>query len=293
MAALIENGAGYLCLSFDFDGPSLWIQRGMTTPTSISRGEFGAVAVPRILRLLERRGLPATFFVPGHTIETYPDVCAAIAAAGHEIALHGYAHEYNPTVSADTERWAMDRSFTLIEQLCDRPPTGYRAPSGELTAATIELLLDRGLTYDSSLMGHDYQPYMVRRDDRFPDNAPAQWGDTTTLVELPWSWTTDDYVYLEFVAFRRSVMPGLRRPADMFDNFSGDLRWMSANVDHGVYTVVFHPQVIGRGHRLLAFEAWLDGIADLGLTCARLDDIATAHLAGRRFGIEPGVRRAT
>lgn len=287
MAALADSTAGYVCLSFDFDGPSLWIQRGMTTPTSISRGEFGAVAVPRLLRLLERRNLPATFFVPGHTIETYPTECAAIVAAGHEVALHGYAHEFNPTVDPDTERWAMEHSAALIERVCGRRPVGYRAPSGELTAATIDLLVEHGLTYDSSLMGHDYQPYALRRGDRFPERAAAQWGEPTALVELPWSWSTDDYVYLEFVAFRRMLMPGLRRPGDMFENFTGDLRWMTGNVAHGVYTVVFHPQVIGRGHRLLALEAWLDEIADLGLTFARLADVAAAHVAGRRFGIEP------
>jgi len=287
MAELADNPAGYVCLTFDFDGPSLWIQRGMTTPTSISRGEFGAVAVPRILRLLERRGLPVTFFIPGHTIETYPAECAAIADAGHEIALHGYAHEFNPTVAPDTERWAMARSVELIEHLRGRRPVGYRAPSGELTESTIDLLLDHGVTYDSSLMGHDHRPYAVRRGDRFPEDGPAQWGDATPLVELPWSWSTDDYVYLEFVAFRRSIMPGLRRPVDMFDNFTGDLRWMTANVGHGVATVVFHPQVIGRGHRLLALDAWLDDIAELELSFARLADIAAAHLAGRRFGIEP------
>jgi peptidoglycan/xylan/chitin deacetylase (PgdA/CDA1 family) len=287
MAELADNPAGYVCLTFDFDGPSLWIQRGMTTPTSISRGEFGAVAVPRILRLLERRGLPATFFVPGHTLETYPDDCAAIVAGGHEVGLHGYAHEYNPTVAPDTERWAMDRSAALIESLCGRPPAGYRAPSGELTGATIDLLLERGVTYDSSLMAHDYAPYAVRRGDVLPDDGPARWGEPTSLVELPWSWSSDDYVYLEFVAFRRSIMPGLRRPADMFDNFAGDLRWMTANVGHGVYNVVFHPQVIGRGHRLLALEAWLDDIGELGLTFARCDDVAAAHLAGRQFGEEP------
>ena len=200
MAELADNPAGYVCLSFDFDGPSLWIQRGMTTPTSISRGEFGAVAVPRILRLLERRGLAATFFVPGHTLETYPDECAAIAAAGHEIALHGYAHEFNPTVEPERERWAMSRSFTLIERLCGRPPTGYRAPSGELTTATIDLLVEHGLTYDSSLMGHDYRPYAVRRGDQLPDDAPARWGEPTALVELPWSWS-----------YRRLRLPRVRR----------------------------------------------------------------------------------
>src|SRR4051794_25277981 len=152
MAELADNAAGYVCLTFDFDGPSLWIQRGMTNPTSISRGEFGAVAVPRILRLLERRAIPATFFIPGHTLETYPDVCATVAAAGCEVGLHGYAHEFNPTVSPDVERWAMARSYELVARLCGAPPSGYRAPSGELTEHTVELLLEHGLAYDSSLM---------------------------------------------------------------------------------------------------------------------------------------------
>jgi hypothetical protein len=72
----------------------------------------------------------------------------------------------------------------------------------------------------------------------------------------------------------------------MFDNFAGDLQWMTGNVEHGVCTVVFHPQVIGRGHRLLALERWLDEIAELGLTSARLDQVAAACVSGRSFGIE-------
>src|SRR5829696_9000201 len=159
MTELERNPKGYVCLSFDFDGPSLWMQRGMTTPTPISRGEFGAVAVPRILRLLAHRGIPSTFFIPGHTMETYPDVCQMVVDAGCEVALHGYAHEFNPRVSLDRERWAMARSFELAARLTGQPPLGYRAPSGELTMQTIDLLLEHGLTYDSSLMGHDYQPY--------------------------------------------------------------------------------------------------------------------------------------
>jgi peptidoglycan/xylan/chitin deacetylase (PgdA/CDA1 family) len=286
--ALDDNPTGYVCLTFDFDGPSLWIQRGMTTPTPVSRGEFGAVAVPRILRLLRRREIPATFFIPGHTIETYPDVCRMIVDAGGEVGLHGYAHEFNPRVDAERERWAMAKSHALAEQLCGRPPAGYRAPSGELTVQTIDLLVDHGLVYDSSLMGHDYQPYPLRRGDVLPDDGPAQWGPATSLVELPWSWTLDDYVYLEFVTFRHALMPGLRRPADMFDNFRGDVSWMVDNVTRGVCTTVFHPQVIGRGHRLLALEHWLDEVGELGVSFARLDEIAAAVNAGVAFGLEPG-----
>jgi peptidoglycan/xylan/chitin deacetylase (PgdA/CDA1 family) len=100
MREVATNENGFVCLSFDFDGPSLWMQRRMTGPSTVSRGEFGAVAVPRILRLLARREIPCTFFIPGHTLETYPDVCRMIADAGCEIGLHGYAHEYNPTVEA-------------------------------------------------------------------------------------------------------------------------------------------------------------------------------------------------
>ena len=106
------------------------------------------------------------------------------------------------------------------------------------------------------------------------------------MLELPFSWTLDDYVYLEFVTFRRMLMPGLRRPEDMFANFTGDVRWMVRDVRHGVCTVVFHPQVIGRGHRLLALEAWLDEIAALGVTFARMDAIARAVASGREFGRE-------
>jgi peptidoglycan-N-acetylglucosamine deacetylase len=284
--SFVANPVGHVCLSFDFDGPSLWLQRRQTTPTPISRGEFGAVAVPRILRLLAQRQITATFFVPGHTIETYPDVCRAIAAAGHEVALHGYAHELNALLGRDQEEGLLVRSMKLIEDLTGSAPCGYRAPSGDVTDQTLELLIAYGLTYDSSLMGHDYQPYRVRLGSTFPLDQPVQWGAATNLVELPWSWTLDDYVYLEFVTFRRMLMPGLKSPTEMFENFAGDVEWMTREVNAGVCTVVFHPQVIGRGHRLLALEAWLDRISDLGVSFSRMDQIAQAVATGTALGIE-------
>lgn len=284
--SFVPNPVGHVCLSFDFDGPSLWIQRRQTTPAPISRGEFGAVAVPRILKLLAKRNIPATFYVPGHTIETYPDVCRAIAEAGHEMALHGYAHELNAMLSEEEERQILLRSMKLIEDLTGAPPSGYRAPSGDVTDQTLQLLIEHGLTYDSSLMGHDYQPYRVRMGSTFPVDQPAQWGTETGLVELPWSWTLDDYVYLEFVTFRRMLMPGLKSPVEMFENFAGDVEWMVREVTAGVVTPVFHPQVIGRGHRLLALESWIDRVARLGVTFSRMDHIAAAVADGVAFGVE-------
>jgi peptidoglycan-N-acetylglucosamine deacetylase len=281
-----EHQSGRVCLSFDFDGPSLWIMRRMTTPTSISRGEFGAVAVPRLLRLLAQRQIPSTWFIPGHTIETYPEVCRQVVDAGCEVALHGYAHELNAGQSEADERAAIARSIELIDHLTGSPPVGYRAPAGDLTEQTIGLLVEHGLAYDSSMMGHDYRPYRVRIGDRYPDDGPVRWGTETDLLELPWSWSADDYPYLEFVAFRRMIMPGLHRPEDLFANMAGDVSWMVANVSNGIYTAVFHPQVIGRGHRLLALEAWLDEVAALGVGFTTLADVARAVDGGEAFGVE-------
>lgn len=278
------NDLGHACLSFDFDGPSLWMMRKMTTAAPISRGEFGAVAVPRILRLLAERSLPATFFIPGHTIETYPDVCRMVVDAGCEVGLHGYAHEMNALQSAADERAAMSRSVELIAALTGKHPTGYRAPAGDLTNQTIELLLEHEITYDSSLMGHDYQPYRVRVGDELPADRAAVWGPDSELIEIPWSWTNDDYPYLEFVAFRRAgIMPGLARPEDMFSNWLGDVRWMVRELVGGVVTFVFHPQVIGRGHRLLALETFLDHVVDFGVRFDTMADIARAVAGGANF----------
>lgn len=286
MTALRPNANGHVCLSFDFDGPSLWVMRKMTGPTPVSRGEFGAVAVPRILRLLAERNIPSTFFIPGHTIETYPDACRMIVDAGCEVGIHGYCHEMNALQTLDEERAAMGRAIELVDALTGSPPAGYRAPAGDITNQTIELLLEHGLTYDSSLMGHDYRPYQLRVDDVVSDDEPAAWGPETDIVELPWSWTNDDYPYLEFVAFRRMIMPGLARPEEMFANFLGDVEWMVREVEAGVLTFVFHPQVIGRGHRLLALEEFLDAVDDLGVAFDTMGAIAAAVGAGREFGVE-------
>src|SRR5437762_2391034 len=106
MTELADNPNGYMCLSFDFDGPSLWMQRGQTSPTPISRGAFGAVAVPRLLRVRAQRGLRSTWFIPGHTMETYPDASEMVVDAGRAVRLHGYAHAFTPAVTPDRERWA-------------------------------------------------------------------------------------------------------------------------------------------------------------------------------------------
>lgn len=275
------TGTGTVCLTFDFDAASLWIARGMASPGPLSRGEFGAVAVPRVLKLLEDCSVPATFYTPGHTAETYPELIRQVADAGHELALHGYCHEPVSSLSQAQEREVMLRSADALEKLSGQRPTGNRTPSWDFTEHTVDLALELGLTYDSSLMGHDYLPYPARTGDRWPDDAPYEFGHITDLLEIPVSWTLDDYPALEYLRTPQFVMPGLRRPGEVFANWIDDVRYMLTEFRDGVCVLTFHPQVIGRGHRMLALQQLLEDLQGLGVRFARVDAVAQGWREGR------------
>lgn len=276
--------SGTVCLTFDFDAVSLWIQRGLITPTPVSRGEFGAVAVPRILHLLEERSIESTWFVPGHTAETYPKQCQEIVEAGHEVGLHGYAHENASDMSEKQEREIYRRAFGVLGDLAGEAPRGNRAPAWDLTPYTVDIMLDLGLAYDSSLMSNDYTPSYVRRGDEVTDDGPMKFGEETKLVELPVSWSLDDYPAFEYLRLPNSIMPGFRRPEEVFETWTDDLRYMLRDFVDGVLIVTFHPQVIGRGHRLLGLERWLDELARLDVAFDRLDRVSEQFLSGRSYG---------
>jgi len=272
---------GTVCLTFDFDAVSLWLARGITAPGPVSRGEFAAVAVPRVLDFLAARGLTVTWFIPGHTVDTYPHACREVAAAGHEIALHGYAHELQMPDAA-TERHVLDRSRRVMEDLTGKPPVGYRAPGGHLSPTTIELLLEAGISYDSSLSGHDYRPYRVRTGDEIPPDGPMRFGRETDLIELPISWTLDDWAHFEFV--REAQVQGLRSASGVLENWLADVRYMLRDFEDGVLTIVMHPEVIGRGHRFLMLEQFVDTIAEEGIEFTTLAEIAERFRTGRSYG---------
>ena len=184
-----------VCLTFDFDAISLWIGPfAARSPSMISRGEFGAVGCERILRLLDREGIPATFFVTGHTADTYPDHVRAIAAAGHEIGHHGYLHE-NPLAleTPEREREVLLKGFDALDRAAGVRPTGYRSPSWDNSPYTIDLLLEQGFRYESSLMGNDFTPYWCRTGDVIQPDGPYLFGPEVDLVEMPVSWILDDF----------------------------------------------------------------------------------------------------
>ena len=263
-----------VCLTFDFDALSLWIARGMTTPTPISQGEFGAVGAERILALLASHAIPATWFIPGHTIETYPALCTRIYAAGHEIGHHGYAHEAPVGRTRAAEEDVLVRGNEAIRRLTGAPAAGYRSPAWDLSPHSVELLLAHGFTYDSSMMANDYTPYFARRGDIITADQPARFGATTSLVELPVSWSLDDFPHFEYLWTATHLQQGLQRADDVLANWLDDFRYLTRTLEWGVLTFTFHPQVIGRGHRMLLLERLIDELQGLGATFTRMDAVA-------------------
>ena len=187
-----------VCLSFDFDAMCVWLgSLNASSPSAISRGEFGAVATERLLTMLERWQIKSTWFIPGHTIETYPDLVRRVADAGHEIGHHNYCHENPIALSLDEEKRVIDRGTETIRKITGKAPAGYRSPAWDLSPHSLELLLERGFLYDSSLMGNDYSPYYCRIGDVAAKDGPYRFGREVDMVELPVTWGLDDFPAFE------------------------------------------------------------------------------------------------
>jgi peptidoglycan/xylan/chitin deacetylase (PgdA/CDA1 family) len=245
-----------VCLTFDFDTQSGFIARAMTTPTPLSRGEFGATASRRILQFLKERGIKSTWFIPGFTIESWPQECEAVVAAGHEVAHHSWAHIPPADQTREEEEADLVRGNDAIKRLTGQAARGYRSPSWDLSQHTIDLLLKHGFVYDSSLMGSDYWPYRARRGDVAELGKPFRFGEKTELIELPISWSLDDYPHFEFVRTPQTVLQGLMPARAVMQNWLDEFLYMKKTVDWGILTYTMHPYVIGRGYRMLALE-WL------------------------------------
>jgi peptidoglycan/xylan/chitin deacetylase (PgdA/CDA1 family) len=273
-----------VCLTFDFDAMSLWMGTfKVTTPTAMSRGEFGArVGVPRILEILGRSEIKATFYVPGHTVDTYPDLAKRIIAEGHEIGHHGYLHESPVFLDEKEEREVIDRGLESIERATGERPVGYRSPAWDLSDNSIPLLLEYGFEYDSSMMAQDFEPYRCRVGDVPNLDKAYEFGKEVDLVEFPVSWTLDDFPQMEFVL--NPVLPGLSEPEKAKRMWIGDLDWMVRNVPDGIFGMTFHPQVIGRGGRMQILEDMIDHAKEIdGVTFSTVRDAVRGWAAAHSF----------
>ncbi len=262
-----------VCLTFDFDAISGFIARGTPTPSAISRGEFGPrVAAPRLTAMLGERGVSTTWFVPGHTAETFPEAVAAVARAGHEIGHHGWKHVPPATLSRDDEERELTRGIAAIERVTGTRPTGYRSPSWDLSPHSIELMLRHGFDYDSSMMGDDYTPYYARQGDVIELESAARFGAKSALVEMPISWSTDDAPHFEFMRYPNAIRPGNMNAGLVLENWLADFDYLQRTLDWGVLTYTCHPFIIGRGHRILMLEQLVDTLLARGARFVRMDE---------------------
>jgi peptidoglycan/xylan/chitin deacetylase (PgdA/CDA1 family) len=256
----------FVTFGVDLDAVAGWLGSygGAKSPSDISRGVFaGEVGTPRLLTLFDRLDIKTTWFVPGHSIETFPRMVEKIVEAGHEIGVHGYSHENPLDMSLDQETTVLNRCVELTEGLTGTRPAGYVAPWWEFSPNTLQLLIDAGFRYDHSLMHHDFLPYYVTTGDSWEpidyDRPATDWmkplhrGDKTSMVEIPASWYLDDLPPMMFIKSSPNSH-GFVNPHDVEQIWRDQFDWVYREYDYAVFTIAIHPDVSGRPQVLLMLE---------------------------------------
>jgi peptidoglycan/xylan/chitin deacetylase (PgdA/CDA1 family) len=257
-----------VALTFDHDAISDSVRRG-DSPVKFSHAEFGPrVGLPRIIELLGREGIASTWFVPGHSLETFPANTEAILAGGHELACHGWFHEDFSELPAEEQAAVLGRSVEAVRRVSGAPPKGFRAPYWALGRESLDLLVEAGFQYDSSLMADDYRPYRVRQNDAHSVERGTTFGTEGPLIEVPVYWTLDDWPLFEPGENGRD---GMRPPSQVLEIWLAELRYAHANAPGGLLTVTMHPECIGRGHRMAMLEQFIG-------ECRKLDGVAFSRL---------------
>lgn len=215
--------------------------------------------VPRVLALLDRHKIPATFFVEGWNARKYAGLAREIVEAGHEVAAHGWMHERWNELPRETEHDLITRTTDAIAEATGKPPAGWRAPSGLTTRWTVQALHDAGYRYDSSF-GDDDVPYWLQVAPNHDEE----------MLELPWTWTLDDAAYYAY--------PGtIRKASDVADLWIEEFE--AAYEMTGYFMLVCHPRYSGRPSRILALDKLIEHIKDKKrVWFARCDELA-AHAA--------------
>lgn len=257
-----------VAITVDHDAISDGVRRG-DPPVKLSHGEYGPrVGAPRLLRLFAQESIPTTWFVPGHTLVTFPDSIRAVVDGGHEIATHGWYHEDFAELSRDEQRSVLDRSRDAVAEATGEAPRGFRAPYWSLGRDTLELVEAAGYRYDSSLMAGDAVPYRVRHGDRHTVADGTTWGREGSLVEVPVYWAMDDWPHFEPGPSR----DGLAAPSKVLEVWTEELLWAWEHEPGGLVMVTLHPECIGRGHRVRLVERFIAACRELdGVVFDRLD----------------------
>jgi peptidoglycan/xylan/chitin deacetylase (PgdA/CDA1 family) len=224
-----------VALSFDADHETIPLRDADPSPMRISQGQYGnRQGVPRIRRLLESHGVPATFFYPAVSALLHPAEVQGVSADGHEIGIHSWIHELNTTLPAEDERDLTLRAADVLTRLTGKPPVGMRTASWDFSPNTLDIIREMGLLYDSSLMADD-DPYEL-----------TDGGEPTGIVELPPEWIRDDAVY--FGMLRHSTLRPYTPPSAVEEIFVAEFE--AAWDEGGLFLLTMHPHIIGHRSRL-------------------------------------------
>ena len=259
-----------VALTFDHDAISDSVRRG-DPPVKFSHAEFGPrVGLPRIIKLLEREGIQATWFVPGHSLETFPENTQAILDGSHELACHGWFHEDFAELTDPAQQDVLTRWVEAAKAASGVAPKGFRAPYWSLGRLTLDHVLAAGFAYDSSLKADDYRPYRVRLWDEHSVDRGSTFGEESELREVPVYWTLDDWPQFEPDGARGR--DGMSAPSKVLEIWLAELHYAYAHAAGGLLTVTMHPECIGRGHRMAMLEQFIGECRKLdGVVFDRLD----------------------
>jgi peptidoglycan-N-acetylglucosamine deacetylase len=261
-------------ISCDFDAMSSWIgSQNLTSPAYMSRGEFGAeVGTPRLLKLFDKYQLKTTWFIPGHTVDTFTDKCKDVVAGGHEIGHHGYVHE-NPTLlSYEEEEKILVMGLEALARIGVKP-RGYRSPAWDYSPNTLSILEKHGFMYDSSLMGNDLHPYRPRPVKVFADRG-NEFGPPSSVIEIPVSWFLDDWPTQEYVP---GVNEGLRSIQEVSERWKSIFDYACENEENACYVLTIHPEVCGRAHMMQILEDLIKYMQLRGAWFATLGEISDCY----------------
>jgi peptidoglycan/xylan/chitin deacetylase (PgdA/CDA1 family) len=259
-----------VALSFDSDHESGTLREGEASPGKLSQGQYGSrQGIPRILALLERHRIPASFFVPAVIAMLYPDEQRRVVDAGHEIGIHGWIHERNSVLPVASERDLQKRAADTLERIAGVRPVGIRTPSWDFSAHTLAISREMGLRYDSSLMADD-DPYELLED-----------GQPTGMVELPVEWIRDDAIYFNMDRF--SALRPYTPPSAVLEIFTAEFD--GAYAEGGLFLLTMHPHIIGHRSRIALLERLIEHMrGHAGVWFATHADIARYVQEEAAFG---------
>lgn len=262
-----KQSATLLSVDVDAQVPFMWAHRD-AVPDRLATLEirsFGPrTGLYRLIDLFARYNVKASFYVPGLTAETNPEILPVLIEAGHEVGLHGYFHEIVADVSDAEFTGALEASIELFVKQTGKKPVGFRSPAWELTPHMLREIKRIGLAYDSSLSGFDH-PYEI-----------------DGVTEIPVQWATDDAIFFKFEGGGRDKWPFQSGQAILQDWIS---EWRTLHRFGGLFTLTVHDWISGRAQRIALLEELLDNLtSQSGAWVATAAEIAAYHKASTNAG---------